>query len=150
MKAFKLLVLAAFLVVAQQAFSQDKKFGAPIDDKGAITMKELSAQMDGKEEMDVKVTGKVAEVCQVKGCWMTLVKDDGSAMRVSFKDYAFFMPKDISGKTVIIQGKAYMNTTSVEELRHYAEDANKSKEEIEAITEPKKELAFEAEGVIVR
>ena len=113
-------------------------------------MKDLVAKMEGKEEVTAKVEGKVAAVCQAKGCWMTLEKPDGSTMRVSFKDYGFFVPKDIAGKTVVIEGKAIINTTSVEELRHYAEDAGKSKAEIEMITEAKKELAFEADGVIVK
>jgi hypothetical protein len=43
-----------------------------------------------------------------------------------------------------------MKTTSVAELQHYAEDAGKSKEEIAKITEPKLELTFVADGVIVK
>ena len=39
--------------------------------------------------------------------------------------------------------------TSVEQLKHYAEDANKTKEEIAAIKEPKKEIIVEAKGVLV-
>ncbi len=81
---------------------------------------------------------------------MTLEKGDGTTMRVTFTDYGFFVPKDIDGKTVIIQGRAKINTTSVDELRHYAEDAKKSKEEIEKITQPKVEMVFEADGVIVK
>ena len=71
-------------------------------------------------------------------------------MRVTFKDYAFFVPKDASGKTVIMDGYAYKNVTTVAELRHYAEDAGKPKEEIEKITEPESELVFEAHGVIIK
>jgi len=68
---------------------------------------------------------------------------------VRFKDYGFFVPKDISGKDVIVEGKAYSTEVSVEELRHYAEDAGKSKEEIMAITEPEQTYAFLATGVRV-
>ena len=50
----------------------------------------------------------------------------------------------------VIQGKAEIETTSVEELQHYAEDAGKSKEEVEAIKEAKTELVFVAEGVILK
>ena len=70
-------------------------------------------------------------------------------MRVTFKDYAFFMPKDLTGKKVVLDGFAFVETTSVEDLRHYADDAGKPKEEIDAITEPKKEVSFEAAGVLV-
>ena len=70
-------------------------------------------------------------------------------MMVNFKDYGFFMPKDIAGKKVVMQGFAYKELTSVDDLKHYAEDAHKSKAEIDAIKEPKSELKFMASGVIV-
>ena len=143
---FSIVLLSSLLTLS---FAQGK-YGAKIDETGAITMSELNTQMNGKEEIDAKVTGKVTSVCRVKGCWMTIDNPDGTQMRVTFKDYGFFVPKDISGKTVVVSGKAYMNTTTIEELKHYAEDAGKSEEEIAKITAPKKELAFEAEGVIVK
>jgi hypothetical protein len=95
------------------------------------------------------VQGKVDAVCQAKGCWMTMISPAGEEMMVRFKDYGFFMPKDIAGREVIVNGKAFYQSTTVEELRHYAEDAGKSVEEIEAITEPKQELRFYADGVIL-
>ena len=68
---------------------------------------------------------------------------------VKFYDYGFFVPKDISGKEVIVEGKAFKEVTPFDELRHYAEDAGKSADEIAAITEPKAEWKFEATGVLV-
>ena len=59
----------------------------------------------------------------------------------------FFVPKDVSGEKVVLQGKAFRQVTDVAALRHYAEDAGKTRAEIEAITEPKEELIFIAEGV---
>ena len=70
-------------------------------------------------------------------------------MRVRFKDYAFFVPKDLSGKTAVLDGYAYNNITSVAQLRHYAQDAGKSEAEIEKITEPEVNLEYEAQSVIV-
>ena len=80
---------------------------------------------------------------------MTLEMPNGDPMRVTFKDYAFFMPMDIVGKNVVLDGLAKKQTISVETLRHYAEDAKKSPEEVAKITDPKKELAFEAKGVVI-
>lgn len=139
------------LVFHGGAFAQSvAHYGEQIDEKGAISMARLEKQMKDKEQMEVKVTGKVVECCQVKGCWMTIDKGDGTTMRVKFKDYGFFVPKDSAGKTAIMQGKAIMETVSVDEQRHYAEDAGKSKAEIEAITEPSRQLVFEASGVILK
>jgi hypothetical protein len=59
------------------------------------------------------------------------------------------MPKDIVGRTVVVEGKAELKETSVEMLKHYAEDAGKSKEEIEKIKDPKKEVIMMIKGVKV-
>jgi hypothetical protein len=48
-----------------------------------------------------------------------------------------------------MDGYAYYAVTSVEELRHYAEEAGKSKEDVLKITEPKKELRYTATGVML-
>ena len=68
---------------------------------------------------------------------------------VKFKDYGFFMPLDIAGQEAIIEGVAFIEEVSVEDLKHYAEDDGKSPEEIAAITEPKKSLAIVSSGVLL-
>jgi hypothetical protein len=146
-------IFAASLLAACGSNNTDNKhFGATITADNALSYDELIGKMAAVDSMPAKVTGKVAEVCQKKGCWMTIVSDDPSKpeMRVTFKDYAFFMPKDLAGKRVVCDGYAIVEVTPVDVLRHYAEDAGKSKAEIEAITEPKRELAFEAAGVIIQ
>ena len=79
---------------------------------------------------------------------MTMPLDGDKEMRVTFKDYGFFVPKDCAGKTAVIQGKAYLDTTSVEDLRHYAMDGGMTEEEATAkYTEPEVAISFEATGV---
>lgn len=123
-------------------------FGEKVNKKNAIPVTELS-KMDGEATKTVKVEGEVADVCQMKGCWMTVKLDNGETMRVTFKDYGFFVPKDIAGKKVIFEGEAVVKTTPVDELQHYAKDAGKSAAEIAAIKEAKTELTFVADGVLV-
>ena len=128
----------------------DQHFGEKISADGAISYDELLTKMQQSDSMAVKVVGTVESVCQAKGCWMNIQANEGQPeMFVKFKDYGFFVPKDISGQKVIMDGHAYREVTSVDELRHYAEDEGKSKEEIAAITEPVEELKFLASGVIV-
>jgi Domain of unknown function (DUF4920) len=147
----KNLITSAIIVVLTtvSAYTQEK-FGKEITDNETMAATDLAKKMGSSEKITAKVEGKVESVCQVKGCWMKVITADGQTMRVSFKDYGFFVPKDIAGKTVVIEGEAKVKTTSVAELRHYAEDAKKSKDEIAKITEPKRELTFVADGVIVR
>ena len=79
---------------------------------------------------------------------MTLSIDNDSEMMIRFKDYGFFVPLDASGE-VLIHGKAFISETSVDDLRHYAEDAGASDDEIAAITTPKTSYNFEADGVLI-
>ncbi len=128
---------------------QPQTFGEAITADGAITMPEMVAKLQGADSVAVKVKGTVESVCQVKGCWVNLRDDQAGEMFVKFKDYAFFLPKDIAGREVVMEGYAFREKTSVEDLKHYAEDEGKSKAEIDAITEPKDELKFMASGVVL-
>ena len=102
------------------------------------------------DTLTVKFASKINEVCSKKGCWMKLDLADGTETMVRFKDYGFFMPLDANGREVVVNGKAYVTETSIEDLRHYAEDAGKTKEEIAKITQSKVEFAFEADGVLMK
>ena len=98
----------------------------------------------------IQVRGNVVEVCQSKGCWLALELDGAETMRMTFKDYDFFVPLDLAGAEIIAEGEAWLNNTSVNALRHYAEDAGQTEEEIAAITSDKVEFYFEASGVLVQ
>jgi hypothetical protein len=80
---------------------------------------------------------------------MKVEKADGEKLMVKFKDYGFFMPKNIEGKEVVLEGEAIVKEVSVKQQQHYAKDAGKSEEEIKKITQPKKETQFIAKGVLV-
>ncbi len=126
-------------------------FGEKITDENLLSKKEIIETYNNLKAGDtaiVKFTAKVNEVCQTKGCWMRLDIGGGEAM-VKFKDYGFFMPKNIADKEVIVHGKAFVAEVSIEEQRHYAEDAGKSEDEIAAIIEVEKTLSFEADGVLL-
>lgn len=118
--------------------------------KSIADMAEVYKAMHIGDTITTKMTGIVDAVCQKKGCWMKINLEDGEQVMVKFKDYGFFMPKDIAGKEVVLNGKAFVNEVPVDELRHYAEDAGKSAEEIAAITESKTTLSFEADGVLLK
>lgn len=130
--------------------SDSVQFGQLIEAEGALTIDEFAAQMEGKDSLNVKIAAVAAEVCQKKGCWMKVQLADGSEMRIRFKDYGFFVPKDIGGKEVVFDGIAFKEEISVEDLKHYAEDEGKSAEEIAAITESEVKTSFMATGVLIK
>lgn len=100
------------------------------------------------KEMTVKVKGVVTEVCEKEGCWIKIKSPDGNLM-VKMRDHKFTVPLALKGKTIVIDGSAERKITTTEQLRHYAEDAGKSKEEIAKIKEPKKEIVLQASGILV-
>ena len=147
-----LLTLGLCLSLAFTALAQDpySYHGKKITPDQALPAEQLPAKIGKKKSMNAKVEGTVESVCKMSGCWMKVKTADGQTMRVTFKDYGFFVPKNIVGKQVVFEGTAQVKTTSVGELRHYAEDAGKSKEEIAKITEPERALTFVADGVVVK
>lgn len=132
------------------AIAGENSFGASFEAEEVLPATELLVAYDEAAVEDTVATvlrGEVNAVCQAKGCWMTIAAGGEEEMMVKFKDYGFFMPKDISGREVIMHGIAYYEVTPVDELRHYAEDAGEPAEKIAMITEPKRELKFLADGV---
>ena len=128
-------------------------FGDEISNEKVVTSKEMLLKFEDMivgDTIHVKFASEIKEVCAAKGCWMKLPLAEEKEVMVRFKDYGFFMPLDSQGKEVVLEGKAFVQTTSVAELRHYAKDAGKSKEEIAAITNSKKEFSFEANGVLLK
>ena len=127
-------------------------FGDEIDVDGAITALEMAVKFDNmskKDTLAIKVKATINEVCSNKGCWMKLDLGNEQEVMVRFKDYDFFVPLDAIGE-VVINGKAYVSETSVDELKHYAEDAGKSSEEIAMIIKAEKTFSFEANGVLLK
>ena len=139
------------------------KWGNEVDPQGAMSPDMTIAKIESGEgtiEYDLgeeqkvqavpaKVEAKVVEVCQAAGCWLTVQTEDGTELFVDTK-HKFLFPKDIVGKNVVIDGNAYKSVQTVEELRHFAEDAGKSAEEIAAITEPKSNYTLVADGVMLK
>ena len=98
----------------------------------------------------IKLEGEILSSCPMKGCWMKISVEKDTVL-VRFKDYGFFVPKNgIEGKRTIINGNISVDTLSVAQLQHYAEDAGKSKEEIALINKPEITISFLADGVLIK
>lgn len=152
--AFVFLLALTTVASAQQKPITPAKagvtYGKSIDKKNAISVKKLEDNLKKKESFTGKIEGEVVSVCKKKGCFLTL-KREGNAepIMVRFTDYGYFVPENLIGKTVVLEGKAKVKETSVEWLKHYAEDEGKSKEEIAKIKEPKRDISVVADGVLV-
>ena len=152
----KIIFSLIFCALATVGFAQEnaaiegQAFGEGVTKGNVITAKQVSSKLASGEKTDMKVSGEVISVCKKKGCFMNVKISDKEAIFVKFKDYAFFMPKDLPvGTKVVMDGFAQRKETSVEDLKHFARDSKKSEEEIAMITKPKKEIVFEAKGVVI-
>jgi len=150
-----LLLIGTVATAQKTAFNANdyasfgKKFKVNRVYNKAEMMKQYKKLKKG-DTLIVQFESTIKSVCKKKGCWMKMeLKDDNSSF-VKFKDYAFFVPLNADNSEAIVSGKAFVDVESVEELRHYAKDAGKSKEEIEKITKPEVTYAFLAEGVYIK
>ena len=101
------------------------------------------------DEQDVVIRGTINEICQTKGCWITVHDQTGEELFVRFRNYAFFVPRNATDRNVVLHGWAEKQEDSVELLRHYAEDAGRTPEEIAAITEPEVRITFFANTLLI-
>ncbi|MDO4229508.1 MAG: DUF4920 domain-containing protein [Capnocytophaga sp.] len=160
----KIVFLLAFIVSSYGIFAQETpikeaevgvEYGAGVTDENSVERvydtEMLASQLNesNPEMSDLIIKAKVTDVCPKRGCWITLENDANVLMFVKMKDYGFFLPNSIVGKTILLDGKATYKTTSVEKLQANAKKAKKSRKEIRAITEPRKEIHLLATGIRV-
>ena len=146
-KSLILLLLLAPLLCTSQEISEENNlnyYGEKVSSKSLDNLSQID------EGSLMKVQGTILSSCPKKGCWMQ-VKVETDTLQVTFKDYGFFVPKKgLENKTVIIEGFAKRDTLSIQKLRHYAEDAGKSKADINQINNPELKISFVANGVIIK
>ena len=163
MKKFNIILIAFLLLIgiASNAQSKAKPFNekdyALFGDKFKVTKIISKDQMLKKyknlkkgDTIIVQFQSKIKAVCKKKGCWMKmeLAGDDDSF--VKFKDYGIFVPLNADNSTAIVNGKAFVDVVSVDELKHYAKDGGKSAAEIAKITKPEITYSFTASGVYIK
>ena len=102
------------------------------------------------DSVAVQFKSNIKAVCKKKGCWMKMDLNKDNQSFVKFKDYGFFVPLNADNNEAIVNGYAFVDVVSVEELRHYAKDAGKSKSEIDNIKKPEITYAFTANGVYIK
>lgn len=103
----KKYILTFLIVGILSACSQEKiqsNFGAQVDSTGAVLVSQLIEEMGNAPKLDIKVKGKIVEVCQEMGCWLKMDLGNGEFLMVNFHDQDFTIPKESQGKEVIVDG----------------------------------------------
>ena len=132
-----------------EAESEETYYGSVINTENIMSAATIREKLIHQDHVDVKMEGNVVATCGKKGCWMDVVSGEDTVF-VKFKDYEFFVPTEgVEGFRTVVEGVAFYDTTTVAELRHFAEDAGKSDKQIASITEPEYRLQFTATGVMM-
>ena len=152
---YKFYILTTLILsISFLSFGQSNKnfesYGESFDIAGINNYKVEKESLLNNPQDDTKLEGRILSTCPMKGCWMKMSVEQDTIL-VRFKDYGFFVPKSgAEGKSAIVNGNISVDTLSVAQLKHYAEDAGKSKEEISFITQPEITISFLADGVIIK
>ena len=148
-KMKKIKVLFGLFIISASLSGQTRSFGEKIEEGSIIENSKIQNLFLAKEKFNAKLKAKVTDVCQMKGCWMKLEIGEEKDIMVNFKDYSFFVPKNIIGKEVIVSGEAFKRNISVDELKHYARDRGENESAISLIVEPTEIYSLTAKGVIL-
>ena len=148
------LVVAALALIVLgwplPAVAQDDVItrGEAIGSSPIVRLADAMKSVDEHSGSTVIVEGAVKQVCQMRGCWMELVPaGETSGIRVTFRDYGFFVPKDSAGFTARLEGMFEQNVFSKEDADHLiAEGVRLSRNADGTATE----LSFVAQGVELR
>ena len=86
-----------------------------------VTIAELATKSINYISEPFQVKTRIAKVCQKKGCFF-IAQQNEHVIRVSFKDYGFFIPTDSDGKTVLLTGELIQQEMTAKQAAHYTKD----------------------------
>ena len=141
----------ALLLIATTAFAGEEVIsrGAAISaDTKVVPLADVLEKPEEFTKSAIVVEGLVETACQNKGCWMQVVPEAGqSGMRVTFKDYGFFVPKDSKGRKARMEGVVAVKKLSKDEAQHLADEGAKLHRDADGTA---REISFVATGVELR
>ena len=148
MKLTAILFLGLGLCLAGEV-----KLGKPLTLKEATPIAKINANPEAFVGKTVQVKGKVADVCQMMGCWMNLVDaSGGDPVRIKVNDGEIVFPKTSVGQTAIAEGKfAKISLTkeqAIAQAKHEAE-ANGRKFDPATVTSAKTIYQIDGTGAVI-
>ena len=141
------MTLLPLLAAAAAFAAAPGSFGGPITLETPVPLSDALNKPDEFKDKEILLEGVVKSVCKRKGCWMVL--DDGEKdLRITFKGYSFFVPKDAAGKKVRAQGLLFKETQSAKTVKHFLKDEGAPQAKIKAVKGPVETVSFVASGVV--
>ena len=116
-----LVSLALLSAVGLGHAGEPARYGKPLPSTEAVPVAAAVAAFDQHVGKPQRYSGRITEVCQAEGCWLVL-EDNGQTARVMFKDHAFLVPKDSSGRAQVA-GVLSRKELTPEQVAHLQEDS---------------------------
>ena len=132
------LVLLSLLLAVGGAPEQPRLYGKPLAGLPPSNLAQLLKKPAHRQQ--VRVAGRIDAVCRKKGCWLEL-KQGESSVHVTFEGYSFFVPRDSSGREVVLEGRVMVAKPKPEDLAHL---------EAEGAAQAAAGISIEATGVEIR
>lgn len=146
MKKLALALLVVFAAASLFAGEVVTRGAALSKDAKTVALKTVLDNPEAYTKDAVVVEGVIAASCTRKGCWMQLAPaaDAKESVRVTFKDYGFFIPLDAKGMNARAEGVAVVKTLSKAEADHLEEEGAKLTRKADGSAV---EVSFVANGV---
>ena len=96
--------------------------GEPLKGAQAVKLADVLAKPQAHDGKTVLLEGQVRKACERKGCWMELAASQDAkspGVRVTFKDYGFFVPVDSAGSAARVEGVVKVAELSEARAKHY-------------------------------
>jgi len=97
------------------------RLGKPLQGLPKTPLADILDHPERYADRTVAVEGLVARACTRKGCWMEITESAGDparACRVTFDEYAFFVPKDSPGSHTRLEGKVVTSRIKPSHVEH--------------------------------
>jgi hypothetical protein len=120
-------LLLGLLAVSALLSAAEAKYGKALTLKEPVPLATVMENPDQYAGKTVQVKGKIAEVCQMMGCWLELTDNDGHHLRFNAHEAGIEFPKDSAGKPAIAEGKLVKQELSREQAIEQAKEDAKDK-----------------------
>ena len=144
----RLLICALIAAPALGGGGDVVKRGDIVPAGEAVAIEKVLHSPDAYARKSVLVEGVIENACSNKGCWMQITPAAGKpGMRVTFKNYAFFIPLDSKGMRARVHGTTRLKTLSKKEADHLENEGAKLTRKADGTA---REVSFVASGVELR
>jgi hypothetical protein len=145
MKRFPIALLALAVTLTAFAGETVKRGAAITPDAKALPLAQVLEKPEAYTKDAVVVEGVITNACERQGCWMQLTPKAGeTGVRVTFKDYGFFVPLDSKGMKARAEGVTVVKTLSKADADHLESEGAKLKRNEDGTAQ---EVSFVANGV---